>query len=263
MLGFPKIYPVTNTFVLENKADIRTTAVLANHGVGLESIALAEFHLGRGSILLSAFDLVARAGRDPVADRLLVNLVSYTAADTAHDAHVLIEAPIVWGEYDTERGVLTGINSGLMLNSRPSLTGMYRPLKIIVHKDGHEFAGRGGGWNTRPGIQYVPYGRRPFGPYVHGGWSGTPVPEDRKHAVGEGRFWCRIPAGKSKVTHRVFNPAAESLRIRLRANDRDVAVTLAPNETRAVDVPLAPGTTDVENTIRGDRRLVLLETAFQ
>ena len=53
------------------------------------------------------------------------------------------------------------------------------------------------------------------------------------------------------------------LEIRLRANDRDVAVTLAPNETRAVDVPLAPGTTDVENTIRGDRRLVLLETAFQ
>lgn len=261
--GFPKVYPVGDTFVLENKGDIRTTAVLANHSVGLEGIALAEFHSGRGSILLSAFDLVARTGLDPVADRLLANLVSYTAGDTGHDTHVLIEAPIIWGEYDTEHGVLTGINSGLMLNSRPALTGMYRPIKIVVHRDGHEFAGSAGGWNTRPGIQYVPYGRRPFGPYVHGGWSGTPLPVDRQNPVGEGRFWCRIPAGKTVVTHRVFNPSAASLEISVIANGRETVATLAPNETRAVDVPLASGTTNVENTIRGDRRLVLLETSYQ
>lgn len=261
--GLPRVYPVTGTFVLERKDDVRTTAVLANHNVGLEGLALAEFHSGSGSILLGGFDLVARAGLDPVADRLLTNLVSYTASEVGHDAHVLIEAPIVWGEYETERGVLTGITSGLMLNSRPALTGVYRSTKIVVHKDGHQFAGGPGGWNTRPGLQYVPHGRRPFGPYVHGGWSGTPVPVDRQNPNGEGRFWCRIPAGKSKAVHCVQNPATEALEVRLSANGRETVVTLAPNATQVVEVALDAGTTNVENAIRGDRRLVLLETSFQ
>lgn len=261
--GLPAVYPVNGAFILENKADLRITAILANQNLGLECNALAEFHTGRGSVLLSAFDLAARAGLDPVADRLLVNLVGYTAGDSGHEAHVLIEASIIWGEYETERGVLTGINSGLILNARPVLSGSYRSIKIVVHPDGHQFAGRPGGWNTRPGIQYVPYGRRPFGPYIHDPLFGIARIVDRNTPIGEGRFWCRIPAGKSKVTHRVWNPAAEPLEIRLAANGQETAVTLAPEETRSVDVPLDPGTTDVENTIRGDRRLVLIETTFQ
>ncbi len=284
---FPHIYPVTDGFVITNKDEVRNTAVLADYGPGLEGIALAEFFTGTGSVMFSAFDLVARAGLDPVADRLLTNLASYLTQADGHERYPLIDAPIVWGHYETEKGVLTGINSGLMLNSRPALTGSYRDgIEITVTKDGHEFAGGPGGWNSRPGIQYVAYGRRPFGPYVHRGWSGVPTHEaaialakgkprepdaiyDEAEVVtgnggeGEGHFWCRIPPGKTAATHRVFNPADEPLAVHVRVNGRDVSATIAPGATAVVNVPLAADATTIECQIRGDRRLVLLETSFE
>lgn len=284
---FPRIYPVTDGFVLTNKDDIRNTAVLADYGPGLEGIALAEFFTGTGSVLFSAFDLVARAGLDPIADRLLCNLVSYVTQADAHERYALIDAPIIWGRYETEHGILTGINSGLMLNSRPVLTGSYRDsIAITVTKDGHEFAGGPGGWNSRPGIQYTAYGRRPFGPYVHRGWSGVPTYEaaivqaagkprdpdaiyDEPEVItgaggeGEGHFWCRIPAGKTASVHRVFNPADTPLTVRVRVNGRETTATIAPGATAAVSVPLAADATTVECLVHGDRRLVLLETSFE
>lgn len=261
--GLPRVYPVSDTFVLADKSGIATTAVLANHNIGLEGISLAEFFTGKGSILFSAFDIAARSGLDPVADRLLANLAGYASAAAGHETYVLIDSPIIWGEYDTERGILTGINSGLMLNSRPALTGSYRDTKIVIHKDGHQFAGAAGGWNTRPGIQYVPFGRRPFGPYVHGTWAGTPALVDKKSTEGEGRFWCRIPAGKTKAVHHVWNPADTPLPVTFAANDKKNTVTIQPGARQIVEVPLAADTTTVENFMRGDHRLVLLETAFE
>lgn len=261
--GFPQIYPVSDGFVLKGQDPVRDVAVLANYSPGLEGNALAEFFSGEGSVLFSAFALVARAGLDPVADRLLANLVSYTTQPTGHERYVLIDAPIEWGRYETEHGVLTGINSGLMLNSRPALTGSYRDLPITVTKEGHEFAGGPGGWNSRPGLVYVPFGRRPFGPYVHRGWSGVPEAENAATTEGRGHFWCRIPEGKTSAVHRVCNPSDEPLTAFVSANGREVSLRLAPGATASVTVPLAPDTSIIETTVRGDRRLVLLETHFE
>jgi beta-galactosidase len=261
--GFPRIHPVTDGYVLTQKTDIRNVAVLANYSQGLEGIALAEFFTGEGSVLYSAFELVARAGLDPVADRLLRNLISYTATREGHERHVLIDAPIVWGQYETEHGILTGINSGLMLNSRPALTGTYREtIPLTVTKEGHEFAGGPGGWNSRPGIVYVPFGRRPFGPYIHRAWSGTPESET-EGTVGSAQFWCRIPAGKTQVHHRVFNPATEPLPVEIAVNGQAISAQIKPGATQLVELPIPAGTTTIETTVRGDRRLVLLETAFE
>ncbi|MBI5692497.1 MAG: glycosyl hydrolase family 2 [Verrucomicrobia bacterium] len=262
--GLPRVHPVTNGLVLRDPEAIRDTAVLANYSQGLEGIALAEFFAGQGSVLYSGFDLVDRIGRDPVADRLLRNLVAYAALPTGHERHVLIEAPIVWGQYETERGVLTGIHSGLMLNSRPALTGSYRDtLEITVTAEGHQFAGGPGGWNNRPGIVYVPFGRRPFGPYVHRDWSGTPELAPGAPAEGRGRFWCRVPAGRTAARHHVFNPSGVPLAVHLSANDRETSAVLAPGATEVIEVPLDAKVTTVETRIRGDRRLVLLESAFR
>ncbi|HVU33420.1 MAG TPA: glycoside hydrolase family 2 TIM barrel-domain containing protein [Opitutaceae bacterium] len=261
--GWPEIYPVTDGFVLAQNDDVRTTAILADYSAGLEGVALAEFFTGRGSVLFTGFDLAPRAGLDPIADRLLENLVTYACATGGHEAHPLIDAPIEWGTYETEKGVLTGITSGLMLNSRPALTGSYRSLPIRVTKEGHEFAGGRGGWNSRPGLVYVPFGRRPFGPYVHAGWSGVPAPLNPDSSTGSGRFWCRIPAGRTKAVHHIFNPAGEELTVHITENGRKVTRQIAGGATAIVDVPLDPGTTNVETTIEGDRRLVILETAFE
>ena len=54
---------------------------------------MCEMFDGTGSVILSGFDLVNRAGLDPAADRLLANLVAYTASKDGHPVHPLIEAP--------------------------------------------------------------------------------------------------------------------------------------------------------------------------
>jgi beta-galactosidase len=119
--GFPAIYPVTDGFTLQNKDDIGRVTVLGNYASGLESIALAEQFSGKGSVLLCGFDLANRTGIDPVADKLLLNIINYSAPAAVHDQYQLITAPIVWGEYETEKGIVTDITSGFLVNSTARL----------------------------------------------------------------------------------------------------------------------------------------------
>jgi hypothetical protein len=259
--GFPAIYPVTSGFTLADKDDIATTAVLADYGPALDGIALAEMFAGRGSILLCGLDIVPRAGLDPVAGRILKNMVGYMASKKQHYAHPLITRPIVWGDYGSERGLITGINSGLLLNGKPRLVGNERKIPLKISKEGYEFAGHRGGFNSRPGIQYVPFGRRPFGPYHLRGFGDIPEPDDKKSNIGEGMFWCRIPAGKTLASTLVWNPSTQPLVLRIGVNDnRPLSQTIMPGKTVAVKSPLQG--TRIKMTFTGDRRLVLLQTSF-
>lgn len=259
--GFPAVYPVTDGFVPENKADIGSIAVLANYGVALEGIAIAEVFDGKGSFLLTGLDLARRAGVDPVADRMLGNMIRYAAGNAAHDSYVLITAPIVWGDYATEKGVLTGVNSGLMVHGVPRIPDNSKS-KITVTRQGDRFLGAPGGFNTRPGIQYVAYGRRMFGPYNLRGFGNVPDPVDTTGNIGEGYFWCRIPAGKSVAHTTVWNQADEPLTITIRINgDKMVTQVIQANQT--VDVPVPVHASSLKMWFRGDRRLVLLQTSFE
>lgn len=260
--GFPAIYPVTDGFVLGKKEDLRGTAVLGNYGVGLEGIALAEMFDGKGSALVCAFDLARRADLDPVAARLLTNLVSYAADGQAHTLHPVVTAPIIWGDYASEQGLLTGINSGLLLHTQARLTGSLRNMPVHITEDGHQFAGARGGWNTRPGLQYLPYGRRPFGPYILRGFGGVPTPVKGEGHTGTGFFWCSVPAGKTRAVTWVWNPAAGPLSISIRINDQPpVNKEIGAGQQIAVECPVSPG--DLKMTFTGDRRLVLKQTAFE
>lgn len=263
--GFPAIYPVTDGFVLDNKSDVEHVAVLANYGPALESLALAELFDGPGSILVCGFDLTRRTGLDPIADRLLLNVLEYMGKSADHARYPLITSPIVWGDYATEKGVLTGINSGLLLNPTPKRTGSYRTRTFVVTAEGHQFAGGPGGWNTRPGLQYVPYGRRPFGPYYLRGFGNIPEPLDPENPIGEGTFWCSVPAGKTRAVTLVWNPADEPLEIRMQINDHKEAVERIPaGEKRYVEYPMdSLRSLNLKVAFRGDRRLVLLQTSFE
>lgn len=259
--GFPAIYPITDGFVLENKNDIASTAVIGNYGVALESMAVTEMFEGKGNIMLCAFDLAGRTQVDPVADRLLKNMVAYMGDASAHTLYPLITAPIVWGDYTSEKGLLTGVNSGLILNAKPVLTGLYSKEKLILEKPGHMFGGQHGGFNTRPGVQYIPYGRRPFGPYSLRGFGNVPDPDNDNNNIGEGKFWCRIPPGKSYASTTVWNPGTEAYTLEFRVNDKQVKQSIAPGATVTVDCPVQSTSLEVE--FKGDRRLVLLETYFK
>ncbi len=261
--GFPAIYPVNNGFIIRNKKDIEKTAVLADYSVGLEGIALAEFFDGKGSVMLSGFDLCNRAGIDPVADRLLVNCINYMADKSIHQKYVLIKSPILWGEYETEKGILTGINSGFMLNSKPALFGSYERLPLILQKDGHLFAEKGGGWNNAAGKEYVPYGRRMFGPYSHRDFGGVPTPDDPDSSEGEGFFWCRVPEGTGFMKTLVWNPAKEQVKINIEINDQPVSnETIAAGEYKWIESKIADPANSLKIDLKGDRRLVILQTSF-
>jgi len=261
--GFPAIYPVTNGFILKNKQDIEKTAILANYSVGLEGIALAEIFHGKGSVLLSGFDLAHRTAIDPIADRLLSNMVMYMAGISSHDKYIYINSPIIWGEYETEKGLLTGIYSGLMLNSRPALFGSYENLPTILLQDGHLFGEKGGGWNNAAGKEYVPYGRRMFGPYFHRDFGGVPTPVDTTSRIGEGTFWCSLPAGTDSMETVVWNPSGLTLSIKLKINDKTVSEErIAPYEYRVVQSHIGRIMNQVKVAFSGDRRLVILQTTF-
>lgn len=261
--GYPAIYPVTDGFILRDKSGIEFTAILANYSVGLEGIALAEFFRGKGSIILSGFDLCKRAGIDPVADRLLINIVKYMSDNHLHENHILIEAPIIWGKYESEKGLLTGIYSGFMLNSKPALSGSYEGLPLILQKDGHMFAEKGGGWNNAAGKQYVPYGRRIFGPYIHRDFGGVPIPLKTESTQGQAQFWCRIPDGTKSMSTIIWNPAEEPLTIRIEINDKvETVKNIGAGQYTTVISELDKSISDIKIMLKGDRRLVVLETSF-
>lgn len=257
--GFPMIYPVTDGFQLENWDGIGATAVLANYSSGLQSIALAEQFMGNGSVLLSGLDLVNRAGLDPIASRLLLNMLSYGATADGHSAYQLITAPIIWGEYETEKGILNDNYSGFLSNATPRITPAYAKGGIVVTKEGYQLAGGNRGlFNTRPGLQYVTNGRRPWGTFVQtfGG-----QPRKPKGDVGTAKFWCSVPQGQNNMASLVWNPSAEPLTFKIKVNDLpEVTYTINPGERTIADAPV--DNTNVGVTYMGDRRLVVLETSF-
>jgi beta-galactosidase len=261
--GFPAILPVTDGFTLEDKDGVANTAILANYSSGLQGIALGEQFIGSGSILLCGLDLANRAGLDPIADRMLLNLVDYTASPAGHERYALITAPIIWGEYETEKGVVTDIYSGFLVNSTPRIPADYRGKGIKVTKEGYQLAGGLNlGFNDRPGIQYVANGRRPFGPYTHS-FGGQPrLGADSSSHGGTGKFWCRIPQGQNMASSVVWNPSKEPLDIKIQVNSLpEVTKTVKPGDRITIDCPV--NSNIVGMTYMGDRRLVVLATTFK
>lgn len=265
--GFPQVYPVTHGFVLSDPSTLGRAAVIANYDHGLEGVALAELFGERGSVLVTGFDLVHRAGEDPVADRLLGNLLRYMGSAAPHEAAPLVTERITWGDYASERGLLTGIYSGLLVHTvpvvPPELAARY-PLRVSA--EGFAFAGSAGGWNTRPAIQYVARGRRPFGPYTFtAGGTVQPASPERE---GSGRVWLRVPASRRVMVTTVQNQGDVPLEIALSVNGTWSRQHVPPNGIDTVRVALPRpsrrgGATPLALIFRGDRRLVLLDTDFR
>ena len=213
-------------------------------------------------MLLSGFDLVDRAGLDPVADRMLANLVRYTASAEPHEAHPLVASKITWGDYASERGLVTGIYNGLLLHTVPVVPeGLAAARNVRVDSTGFVFAGAFGGWNTNPSIQYVGRGRRPYGPFAFT-LGGAVRLERGTPKAGEGRFWLRVPAGRRTMVTTVQNVDAAAHALEVELNGARTRTSVPAGGTVRVETPLA-GATALGVAYRGDRRLVILETDFK
>ncbi len=253
--GFPRIYPVTAGFKLAKDESFDRVAILANYDRGLEGIALCEMFEGKGSVVVSGFDIVSRAGLDPVADRFLANLVRYAAAKESHEIHPLVQSRIEWGNYASERGVINGPMNGLVVNVswvRPETNPSATPL-----------APEEGAWNTRPGDQFVPRGRKPFGPY---GYTTSSSLRDLNpdSEIGSGFFWARIPDGKRSVKTVVENPSSKPAEFSMEVNESSVIHQSVPaGQTRTVSANVPPASTNVCVRFTGSKTLVILETEFE
>lgn len=261
--GLPAVYPVANGFVLDEPDDnLGHVAILADYGRGLEGIGAAEIFDGEGSVLLTGFDLIAHSGVDPAADRLLANAVHYTGTSAGHFAHVLVRSPIEWGEYGSEQGIAEGSYTGLIVNTVPVMPeGLQSKYHITIDTVGFQLAGGRGGWNSKPAIQYVARGRRPFGPYELDLFGSPKLPKDRA-PLGTGHLWLRVPERTHTMSTAVENPSDVPLPFELTTNGATQREEVAPHSTQRIETPLHDAT-DLAVTLRGDRRLVLRETAFK
>jgi beta-galactosidase len=234
--GYPRSHPVTLGYRLAEPESLDRTAVLANFDRGLASMALCEVFDGDGSVILSGFDLVNRSGLDPVADRLLANLVRYAASEESHHAHPLIDSPVVWGDYASERGLVTSVLNGLIVNAV----------------------------RARPAAHSVPHGRRPFGPFTYNGLCHI-VDLNPESKVGSGAFWARVPTGTTAVVTKVENPTEDDaeLEVAVNGSGEEGASIIPAGQTETIRRDIPAGATQVSVRYAGDKRLVLLETAFE
>jgi hypothetical protein len=253
--GFPRVSPMRFGYKLTKPDDLGKIAVLADYDRGLEGIALAEMFDGKGSVLLCGLDLIGRIGVDPVADRILSNMLAYMTSDTAkHDPHPFIKDPIRWGDFATEHGLIGSPVYGFFYNTD------WTPPP--TEPDAKPLSDAGGGWNTKPSDQFLPRGMRPRGPFTYtfncGPRDGT------KSAEGTGIFWATIPSGRNKVVTKVRNDGKEVMKLRVNVNDgKPVEHDVPAGETITITAPIPSKSTDVSVRYTGNRELIILETAFQ
>jgi len=173
-----------------------------------------------------------------------------------------VRAPIEWGEYGSEAGIAEGSYSGLIVNTVPVMPkGLQSKYPVTIDTVGFQFAGGRGGWNSKPAIQYVASGRRPFGPYQLDLFGSPKLPKDRA-ALGTGHLWLRVPERTRDMRTAIENPTDAPLPFELTTNGTTQRVQVPAHATQRIETPLHDST-DLSITIRGDRRLILRETAFQ
>ncbi len=258
--GMPAIYPVTDAFKLEDTEGLASTAILADLNYGLQSIALAEQFIGEGSILLCGFDLAQRANLDPIADKILFNMLNYSLSENRHQQYQLVTNPIIWGDYVSENGLIVDSYNGFIANATPKLTDAFIKEGIKVTKEGYQLAGgHPSRFNTRPGLQYVLNGRRPWGPFDPS--YGRSPSYNKSSGFGTAKFWCTIPKGQNNMKSVVWNPSGETLTIKIRVNDlEENSVVVQPGEHKTINNEV--NNQNLKVIYEGDRRLVILETSF-
>jgi hypothetical protein len=254
--GFPRVYPVGAGFKLAHPESLARTAILADYDRGLEGVALCEMFSGKGSVLLSGFDLVPRVGRDPLAERMLLNLLAYTASTGPRAIHPLVTEPIEWGNYASERGLICGPQNGLVINAtwvKPATNPKAAPLTQSE-----------GAWNTRPGDEFRPHGRSPFGPYGYSTSSSLREIGGDPYR-GKGFFWAAIPAGRTNMITTVESDGEGEQELKVQINEQVIILRFKAQGAKTLDLPAAlpRGATNILVQFEGPKTLVLRRTVFE
>jgi hypothetical protein len=185
----------------------------------------------------------------------MANLVAYTGSNAEHELHPLVEVPIRWGDYATERGVISGSLNGLLVNAE------WIPGEM--NRTSPPLAPNTGAWNMLPGEQFVPRGRNPFGRYSYSTASSL-RDTNPGSTQGEGFFWARLAPGRTVMRTTAKNPLPTPGTLKIWVNEQEKSVqTIAAGETVTMLTRLPREGGNVCIRYIGEKSLVLLETAFE
>lgn len=213
-----------------------------------------------GSVFISGLEVAARAFTDPVAARLLVNMVHYAASHDAHHPSPMVTGfdpdsaspvTIAWGDYFSENGTVSGTRNGMVVHTE----------KVDVVAPGATES------------QVVPRGRQ----LLKFAFSGTCHLEDLEPTTNTaaGTVFLRVGGTRSiaKVTTVVENPARTSANISITAGPgalsgttggRACAATVPPVASLAIECSLVlRADRSVKLVFEGDKGLVLVNSTFE
>ncbi len=190
-------FPVVNVLDIDPEM-LNSVSVLANCGYMLQYPVVVEFFRGKGSIIFSQFELIERVVNDPVAQKVLVNLLNYLQ-DDQHTLSIQLKKDVLLANLDSEAGLFSAsLKQGIVLNG-------HNYGKVSWEKNG---------W---------PDGRRVVGEQkiINGlGYTGTVNPSD----TASGFFYMRPPVGKKSFYIEVKNPVYKPLWFQVFINDKPAGV---------------------------------------
>ncbi|MDH7601347.1 MAG: glycoside hydrolase family 2 TIM barrel-domain containing protein, partial [Armatimonadota bacterium] len=115
--GTPDICPVRSPLRPISVEDLRKARVWASCDQLLSSYAVLELLEGDGSIILCQFGIVERVRHDPIAAKLLANLIRYAKSSDGHKL-VSLDKPVRWNQEAFRTGVFVSNLQGLLPHSK-------------------------------------------------------------------------------------------------------------------------------------------------
>jgi hypothetical protein len=241
--GVPDVCPILTSLKFSDVKDLASCRVWASCDQLLSAYAMLEIFHGKGSIILSQFRCVERVNEDPVAARLLANILTY-AASSEHPGLIDLTKPVKWNSEAFRTGAFVSFLQGFFPHS-------------MTYK--HEGSSKG-----LQGKDHSIDGFTMVGSYKYGsnGWL-RPVPDPKTD--GWGIMYGKLSHPVTRFIVKLRNSSAESGRIKLLIDGQQVgspSLVLA-GEEREVEWKISREAGLVKVELRGDQDLVLTESSFE
>jgi beta-galactosidase len=235
----PDIGPVLTALKPASVKDLRSARVWAACDQLLSGAAIVEMFHGSGRIILSQFRIVERVNDDPIAAKLLGNLIAYASGKSA--GLLDLTRPIRWD--------LAAFRAGAFVSP---LQGFLPHSKTYRHEGNSK--GRLGDDHRIDGFTLVGnYG------FTSNGWL-TPIPDPA--ADGWGILYGTLSRPATKFTLKLSNPGDTPAKIGLELDEKTVSsITVPAGVQQSIQWPITrvPGPVTVE--LRGDQRFWSLPKA--
>jgi hypothetical protein len=188
--------------------------VIANCSTYLRRAAVAEYFTDRGSVIFSQIECTSRAGKDPVADKVFVNLLN-TFVEGNNQFGEQSDWVIDFTDFDSERGLFTlPLEQGIIINShnygRVSYGDVPGASWGATWHDGRRVVSRQRIYRSLGYIEAV----------------------DSDAANAEGFFWVRPPNGAKAAVMKVSNPTDKPLGFKISAGKDPKRFVVRPKSSQ-------------------------------